>query len=137
MFGSAVLALFFFAPVLEAQVILGLALLSYAAHSFLLVVQETAAGNDAVVWPLGESWHDRLGSFLTLVRMLLVWLALAYVVLALLELPPVLFGALATGLVWVFFPLSLLSSLSAPSPWMILRPQVVWRLVKRLPSLLG
>ena len=75
-------------------VILGLALLSYAAHSFLLVVQETAAGNDAVVWPLGESWHDRLGSFLTLVRMLLVWLALAYVVLALLELPPVLFGAL-------------------------------------------
>ena len=43
MFGSAVLALFYFGPVLEAQVILGLAILTYAAYSFLLVVEETAA----------------------------------------------------------------------------------------------
>ncbi len=136
MFGSAVFGLLSFGAVLEALVILGLAMLAYAAQSFLLVVQETAAGNDAVVWPLADTWHDRLGSVVALVRVIAVWLVVAYFVLALLDLPAAMFGLLAYAILWLFFPVSLLSLLSAASPWLILRPTIVWRLAKRLRSLL-
>lgn len=127
MSGSPTLALLYFGPVLEAQAILWLLIFSYASHSFLLVVQETAAGNDKVIWP-DEPWHDRIGKFFSLACLLAFWLLPAYYMLSLFD-RVAWFVPVAYGVLWLLFPVSLLSLLSAPAPWMILRPRVLWRLL--------
>jgi hypothetical protein len=134
--GSPIFAIFVYGPFIEAHVILWLAILSYTAHSFLVVVQETAAGNDTVSWP-SEPWSDRLGDFCYLAGLLTLWLLPAYCLVWFLEQPGWLFALWAIGVLWLIFPVSVLSSLSAASRWVMLRPAVIWRLRKRFPSWLG
>ncbi len=48
--------------------------LTYSMHCLLVVVQETAAGNDEVTWP-AEPFQDSLGGAFHLVAVVLIGLA--------------------------------------------------------------
>ena len=111
----------------------------YAMHCLLVVVQDTAAGNDEVTWP-AEPIQDSLGGALHLVAVVLIWLALFGVLARALKdvlLPddPLLrFLLLAIPGLWLFLPVALLSSLSASSRWFVFRPVVVWNMLRLAPS---
>src|SRR6478672_2298113 len=127
---------FLFVPLLAATAIIGGFVFAYAAHCFLTVVEQTAAGNDEVVWP-DEPYLDWLWQAAYMLWLSALWLA------------PLVFGARAvvasqTGsaavarflltaavLTWLVFPLSLLSSLSASSHWVLFAPRLMLRLVTR------
>jgi hypothetical protein len=112
---------------------------TYAMHCLLVVVQDTAAGNDEVTWP-AESFQDSLGGALHLVAVVLIWLALFGVLARALKdvlLPDnfaLRFLLLAIPGLWLFLPVALLSSLSASSRWFVFRPVVVWNLLRLAPS---
>jgi hypothetical protein len=117
--------------------VLGIALFwigCYAADCFLVVIEETGAGNDKVGWPRGVSIADGLS------RMLYVaW------ILACASIPAILWidfrGVPGAGgrLWWVFlglptfviFPVMLLSSMSANSRWVLVHARIVGGLVRR------
>src|SRR5262249_23829969 len=137
MLGPPVLGILVYGPFVEAHLILWLCFLTFSAHTFLVVVQETSAGADKVTWP-GDPWTERLGSFLYLGGLLALWLAPVFYLtyLEIVDLEAWEIAAVIWGIVWLIFPVSLLSSLSATSRWVILRPVVLWRLLRHLPSLL-
>jgi hypothetical protein len=108
------------------QILIGWLVLSYAAHCLLVVVQETAAGTDEVVWP-DEPMYDWLWKLWYLLWLAGAWLVPAGLVLGAIDAPPFhkypwLRPAVMLGVFWVSFPVSLFSSLSAHSRWVILRP---------------
>src|SRR5262245_17338212 len=118
---GAVGKLIFFFFTLCSAIIVGLFTLTYAAHCFLTIVVDTAAGNDEVHWP-DEPPTDWYGKPIFLLWLLLFPFALLGMVLILAasELDgPLETLALLVGLTWLFFPLSLWSSLGASSSWMI------------------
>ncbi len=105
---------------------------AYAAHSLLVVVEQTAAGFDRVCWPqegfLDWCWK---GVYLTgLVLMLLLPAALLVPWLGFNALPGALpgLGLVLLMILWLVFPVSLLSSMSGPSRLMVVR----WIVLKRL-----
>src|SRR5262245_47811108 len=104
-----------FMLLLALQCIVGFYVLSYAAHAFLTVVQDTAAGNDEVIWR-DEPLLDRFWTVFYL-----AWIAVcssAPVVFLL----PVLYVLLPKGshflqvvpaealVLWLLFPFCLMSS---------------------------
>ena len=105
----------------------------YASGCFLAIVEDTAAGNDRVAWPKGGGLLDGLGRFVYL-----FWLGGC-------GFCPVGIFWLAGGSVaaddwgWVialipgliFFPLQLLSALSAGSWWMVFDRRVVAGLLQK------
>src|SRR5436190_13852694 len=93
------------------QVLVGLATLTYAAHSFLVVLIQTAAGEDKVVWP-DEPFQDWLWKPVYLAWLVLIWSVPATLLLDQLALPNRMMWLLAIGFVWLILPLTLLSSLS-------------------------
>jgi hypothetical protein len=115
---------------------------AFAALCYLVVLQDTSAGLDAVVWP-EEPVVDWLMRAAYLVVLTLVWLAPAGLlsrVLARTWLPnePALrFFLLAVAGLWLLFPLGVLSSLSAGSRWVLLRPALAVPLLRMLPTLAG
>ncbi len=124
--------LIFFA-VMILEIILGLAVFSYAAHSFLTVVVDTAAGCDQVVWP-AEPFTDWLWKLWYLGWITVVWLAPVGLLLTFFK-----FKALQTVLLvflffWLAFPIGLLSSLSATTRWVIFRPVMVWYMLLHFPA---
>jgi hypothetical protein len=125
-----------FMLLLALEALVGFYLLSYAAHSFLTVVQETAAGNDEVRWP-DEPLIDRFWRVFYL-----TWVAVCSAAPAVLVLP-LLYGVLPKGnhvlkvvlagapVLWLLFPLCLLSTLSAGSYWVVVHPGLLRRAGKR------
>jgi hypothetical protein len=103
----------------------------YAAYSFLVIVEQTAGGCDDVRWP-GDSAADWFGKFfflgwLVIIAFLPVW-GLGWLLAPnLMSASLVSLGILA-GVVWLVFPVYLLSSMSAFSPWQILH----WGFLRRL-----
>src|SRR5437660_12132789 len=114
-----------FVCLLVAAVIVGTYVAAYAANCFLTVAEGTAAGNDVVKWP-DEPFIDRLWKFVYFGWLIAVWL-----------MPTLLLGrwllaATTTGFtaragtvagaggLWLVFPISLLSSMSASSPCFVL-----------------
>src|SRR5438128_2593341 len=103
---------------LLAQVVVLIYLGAFAAHCFLVVVENTAAGNDRVRWP-DEPIYDWLWKPPYLVWLVAFWLVPAYLVLRavkpafLRESPGLQFLAVALPALWLLFPVSLMSSLSA------------------------
>jgi hypothetical protein len=104
----------------------------YFAHSFLTVVGQSAAGSDEVTWP-DEPFTDWLWEGGYFWAVLAVWPGAAW--LAARQLPgsfgPVALAALAAVVLALLFPLSLLSSLSSTSPLVLVRWQLLRRLVRR------
>ncbi|HEY1858968.1 MAG TPA: hypothetical protein VGG61_01355 [Gemmataceae bacterium] len=129
-----------FIVLLMADVILGLFVICYAGHCFLVAMQDTAAGNDEVTWP-DEPMQDWAVRGLYMVGMVAVWLAPIGILRGVLrshavadDVTLVLLGVGAT-LLWLMFPISLLSSLSGSSRLFLLRGAVLRQLI-RIPGAL-
>jgi hypothetical protein len=96
---------------------------------FSRVVEDTAGGRDEVGWPK-EPWLDLVGKWF-----FLLWLVLCSVVagtflsgpvlLAIPAMPKVVWLYVALALAWFCFPVFLLSTMSAASPWVILDPNIL------------
>jgi hypothetical protein len=131
-----------FVCLLAAEAVVGACVLAYAAHAFLVVVEGTAAGNGEVTWPDEPlfDWIGRAVHLLWLVAFWLVPLGLAQRSLKAVFLPdaPLLlrFMLLAVPLLWLLFPISLLSSLSAGARWVFFNPKLLPRLAGSFGSLL-
>src|SRR5205823_10342801 len=133
--GPAIMFMMF----LLAQVLVGLCVAAYAAHSFLTIVQDTAAGNDEVIWP-DEPYYDWLWKPAYLSWLIAFWLVPEGIYLKvakpefLAETPFLRFLLLALAGLWLMFPVSLLSSLTASSRWVFFRPKVLMGLARFAPS---
>jgi hypothetical protein len=124
-----------FVVTLAATMIVGTFVFSYAAHCFLTVVEQTASGNDEVNWPRGP-FIDWLWEVVYVLWLSALWLG-----------PTVLLASsgvgggasvlVAAALVWLAFPITLLSSMSSTSRWVIVSPGLLSRLLgQRSSSLL-
>jgi hypothetical protein len=122
-----------------AELIVGLYVLTYAMHCLLVVVRNTADGNDEVTWP-SEPFQDWVGGALHLVVVVVVVLAPAGVVSRALgkqwlqDDPALRFLILSLPALWLLFPVALFSSLSGSSRWFVFRPVVVWNMLRVAPS---
>jgi hypothetical protein len=133
-FGAAMQVLVFFVVTI-LQILLCLAVFSYSGHSFLNILINTSAGNDVVQWPK-DPYQDWVFKFFYLLWILAVWSVPAALLLLPLQLPlPLLFIGI-TGVLWLAFPVTLLSSLSASSSWIVLRGLIVGLLLQRAGTLL-
>jgi hypothetical protein len=126
---------------LVAAVIVGVYVLSYAAHSLVTVIESTAAGNDAVAWP-DEPIADWMARGIFLGALLMIWLGPSAVASRglgdtwLRDNAGLRFLILAVPGLWLLFPIGLLSSLSASSKWIIFRPSIVGVLIRVFPATL-
>ena len=124
---------------LVIEVVLTLLVVVYAMHCLLVVVRDTADGHDEVIWP-AEPFQDWAGSALHLVVVVAAWLAPVGLLARALRkewLPDedaLRFLLLAVPGLWLLFPVALFSSLSGSSRWFVLRPVVVWKLLRVAPS---
>jgi hypothetical protein len=128
-----------FMSVTAGQIIVALYVLGYAAHCFLVILEETAAGNDEVLWP-DVPIVDWVGKFFYLAWLAAFWFVPAWVLLDLLT-PAVLTSFpnvppffILVGTVCLLFPISLFSSLSANSRWVVFRLEALRRWLRHLPS---
>jgi hypothetical protein len=135
--GNAILFLFAFI----GAVLVGLITLSYAAHSFLVVLECTAWGEDDVRWPDEPivDWLWKLWYLLWLVAFWLVplWFLIDGVVLPALGRHAVGFAPVLVLALWLLFPVSIFSSLSGGSRWVVFRPAVLRRLAHHVAALLA
>jgi hypothetical protein len=134
-FGLAIM----FVLLLAATIIVGTAALCFASRCVLVVVQETAAGQDKIVWP-GEPIQDWLGHAVQFMELVGIWLAPSALAARLLRdvwLPDegvLRVLLLAVPGLWLFFPIGLLSSLSAESRWVPFRWAIVTRFLRVAPA---
>ncbi|MBL8795078.1 MAG: hypothetical protein JNM56_14310 [Planctomycetia bacterium] len=122
---AAVLVMMF---TLALNAIVGLWVAAYAAHCFLVTVEQTAAGGDAVEYP-EESLLDWCWKVVYLLWLTAIWL----VPLGLLHRNGYLdapFLPLAVGFLWLTFPVCLFSSFGSESVLVIFRFDVLWRLLR-------
>jgi hypothetical protein len=127
-------------------VIAGLIVLSYAAHSYLTVVEQTAAGCDEVRWP-AEHYYDWVWKLFYMVWLVgMGWLPSLLVFRAvlrwknpdLLKQFPGLDALLAAGVAfWLVLPFVFLSSFTAGSRWSVFRLTTVRQMLHKLPTVLG
>lgn len=128
-----------FVILLAASIMVGVCVLAYAARCVLVIVQETGLGQDEIVWP-NEPMQDWLGHAVQFVELLGIWLAPSALAARLLRhvwLPED--GALRVLLLagpglWLFFPIGLLSSLSAESRWVPFRWAIFARFLRVAPA---
>jgi hypothetical protein len=102
---------------------------AYGAHSLLVVIEQTAAGFDAVIWP-----EDRILEYfwkpVYLAGLYVLWLVPVALVAPLLAILPdaartwIITGAVL-AIFWLVFPVSVLSSLSGESRFMIVRKPIL------------
>jgi len=135
--GPAILFMISFA----ASIIIGVVVLAYAARCVLVVVQETGQGQDEVVWP-NEPYVDWLGHAVLLVELLGIWLAPAALTARLRQMwlpddTALRILLLAAPGLWLFFPIGLLSSLSAQSRWVPFRWTIALCFLRIAPTTLG
>lgn len=133
-FGAAGGAMIFFC-LTALQVLVGLFVLAYTAHSLLLVLENTAAGNDEVLWP-DEPYFEWLAKLAYVAWLVALAAVPTWLLLGAIRLPAPAARLLTVAVPFVLFPVELLSSMSASTRWIALRPLIVWRLLLRLPALL-
>lgn len=125
-----------------STLIVGLCVLAYLARSVLVVVQETGLGHDEVTWP-NEPIQDWLGHAVLFIELLGIWIAPAALTARLLRevwLPDQGFLRillLAGPGLWLFFPIGLLSSLSAESRWVPFRASIFFSFFRIAPASFG
>ncbi len=129
--GSAMLFLFLFIFVIIA----GSGLFAYVSHCFLVVVEQTGTGNDEVTWP-DELYLDWVWRGATMAWLLLFWLAPLGMILHgqyrdILSEDPALALLLAGGVLWLFFPVGILSALLGNSLWIVLHFQALRALCRK------
>lgn len=123
--GSPLLAILFM-MLFTASIVVGLFVLAFAARCVLVIVQETGLGQDEIIWP-SEPYVDWLGHAVQFLELVGIWLAPSALAARLLRnvwLPEdsaLRILSLAGPGLWLFFPIGLLSSLSALSHWVPFR----------------
>lgn len=128
-----------FVPALVGSVIFGFVFALFAAHYYLTVLQSTASGSRQVVW-VSEPILDNFWKVFYLAWLIGLWLGPAWF----------LGRAFAAGtdsvwlklavplaVFWVCYPVSQMSSLSGPTIWLPLVPDVFGRLAAKPRVLLG
>jgi hypothetical protein len=124
-----------FMVTLAGAAIVGSYVLAYAASCLMLVVQDTAGGNDEIKWPK-EPYADLIGRAVYFGALLAIWLAPAGMLSRGLRntwLPdnaPLRFILIAGPGLWLWLPIGLLSSLSSVSRWTLFRPSIIWALFR-------
>lgn len=101
---------------------------------FVVIIQDTAAGNEDVDWP-DEVWYDFVGKFFFLVWVFgcsaalstVAWLLAAIV----LPIPGIIWWALVLLTASMLFPIPLYSGLIAGSPWILIHPMLLSRLIQK------
>ncbi len=122
-----------FVPALVGSVIFGFVFLLFASHYYLTVLEDTAAGAKEIPWQ-SEPVTDNFTKVFYLAWLIGVWAGPAYFI----------GRAFATGadaawlrlavpllVMWVLYPVSQLSSLSASSVWVPMNLDVFTRLVQK------
>jgi len=119
----------FYVPLLAMLGVFSWILAIFLSHYFLVVVESSAAGGDVVQWP-DEPLLDWFWKVFYLGFIAGIWLAPSLAVGRALgtgaSVP--IFAAVFFGLI---FPISLLSSMSAPTKWLPLFPPLIPRLGQR------
>lgn len=121
-----------FMPALTGAVVFGFVFLLYACHYYLTVLEASAAGADEVPWA-SEAVTDHFWKFWYLGFLVGAWLGPALIVgraVAGRE-PGWVQFAVPLGVLWLCYPVSQLSSLSASSIWVPLTPDVLTRLARK------
>lgn len=130
-----------FVVLLLVVTVSGAYIVAYAAHVFATIAQQTAAGLDAVEWPK-DPWYDWIGKALHLAWLVAFWVVpLGFVLRVIgpesLAASTTLYVGVPAGLFWLLVPITLLSSFSAGSPWVLLRPEVLRRMARGPAATLG
>ncbi len=120
-----------FFSVLVATIITSIIVLAYSGYSFLVAFIDTAAGADEVIWP-GDPVQDWFFKGWYLAWLLAVWAVPAVLLAGLLGLEHWLYVVVVAAFLWLLFPVTLLSSLSANSSMVIFRPVIVRLLLRHL-----
>jgi hypothetical protein len=123
--------LILFFSILVGLILVGLLVFSYAAYSFLVTLTNTAAGCDEVIWP-GEPIQDWLFKVWYLGWVLAIWAVPASFVVGAFGLPRGLIVLWLAVVLWLLFPVGLLSSLSAQTWLVVFRPAIMRLLLKHL-----
>jgi hypothetical protein len=131
-----------FMVLFAALVAVGFATLMFTARCVLVVVQETGQGQDEILWPK-EPYQDWLVHAAQFIELLGIWIFPAALAARLLRhswleddgFLRILF-LVGPGL-WLFFPVGLLSSLSASSRWVPFRWTIVRQLFRIFPATVG
>lgn len=121
-----------FMPALVGAVVFGFVFLLYACNYYLTVLESTAAGAKEVTW-ISEPITDNFGKFWYLAWLVGLWFGPAYLVgrAAAGAASPWTTLLIPVAVLWVCYPVSQLSSLSASSPWIPLVPDVFARLGRK------
>jgi hypothetical protein len=123
-----------FIILLVMTTISGAALLVFAAHVFVTVAQQTATGVDQFDFPK-DPWYDWIGRALHFGWLVAFWLVPLGFLLRLigpktLAASAALYIGVPAALFWLTFPVTLLSSFSAGSPWVLLRAEALGRMAR-------
>jgi hypothetical protein len=126
--GAAGNAIIFFSLFILA-IVAGSYLFAFASHCLLVIIEQTATGNDEVVWP-DEPYIDWMWRGATVAWQLLFWLAPVGVILKMvyrdiLSQDPALALLLGGAALWLFLPLGLLSAMLGGSRWSVLHIQAL------------
>lgn len=131
---------FIFVPLLAATMIFGGALFAYASHCFVNVVEQTASGNDEVLWP-NDPIYDWLWEAAYMCWLTAIWLGPIVLILRATEHgkdSSALAMIGAASVIWLVFPITLLSSMSGATRWALVSPRMLARLFgQRFGSLLA
>jgi hypothetical protein len=106
------------------QALLAFLVVSYAGYSFLTVFVNTSAGSDEVIWPK-DPFQDWIFKSWYLAWLLAVWAIPAWLIANLLDPSIEILVLIIGGFLWLMFPIGLLSSLSASSRWVVIRPVIL------------
>jgi hypothetical protein len=116
-------------------------ILVYAAHVFVTIAQQTASGLDEIVWPK-DPWYDWIGKALHLGWLVVFWLVPLGLLIKVigpksLAASAALYVGVPAALFWLLFPVTLLSSFSAGSPWVLFRPEALGRMARGSSATVG
>jgi hypothetical protein len=126
-----------FLPALVGSAIFVFLLLAFAANHYLTVMQSTGAGARDVEW-VSEPFVDNFGKVFYLGWLFGLWAGPAYFIgLAVAPDDGSVRMLVAVAFLWVMYPISQLSSLSASTYWLPLHPDVFVRLAQKPGVVLG
>lgn len=122
-----------FMPSMAAAVVFGFVFVLYLSHYYLTVLEGTATGSKEVTWQ-AESILDNFWKLWYMLWLFGLWFGPGYLIAK-----AVTAGSgsdwvkfwLPIGIVWVLYPVSQLSSLSASTIWLPLVPDVFARLAQK------
>jgi len=139
MAGNVGSALMFFMALI-ATIITGIFFLACVGRALVVVVEDTAAGNEEATWP-DEPFQDWILGVVVLVWLIAIWLAPYGLILritkpAIIAEHPVLGVVIGAVVMWLFFPIGLLSSLASTNRWNPIHWRIILGMIRLAPSTL-